>query len=151
MLTIFVRLVFSSFCWICLRCLEKVKYSVKWWFEGDLPWYEVDLNNHLKQIQVLISESHANYNSPTLKNLMKLGGHALMKAGFLGWLHVMLHDSPGSLRSIHDQVSMVCFHGLRCCNNMGMVTKQHEKNLHSKSDIVNKKGLVGGFNPVEKY
>ena len=73
-----------------------------------------------------------------------------MKAGFLGWLHVMLHDSPRSLRSIHDQVSMVWFHGLRCCNNMGMVTKQHEKNLRSKSDIVNKKMSSWWFQPSWK-
>ncbi len=25
------------------------KYSSKWWFNGDLPWYKV--KNHLKQIQ----------------------------------------------------------------------------------------------------
>ena len=32
-------------------CLEKVKkHSPKWWFDGDLPWYEV--KNHLNKIQV---------------------------------------------------------------------------------------------------
>jgi len=31
--------------WICLRCLEHVKYAPKWWFHGLLRWYEV--KNHL--------------------------------------------------------------------------------------------------------
>ena len=40
------------------------KYSLKWWFSGDLPWYKV--KNHLKQIQVILTPE----NMPSLSNIV---------------------------------------------------------------------------------
>ena len=77
-------------------------------------------------------------------------GIPLWKLAFWGdfmWCCMIL---PDLCLAFMTRVSMVCFHGLRCCNNMGLVTKQHEKNLHSKSDIVNKKMSSWWFQPSWK-